>query len=187
MNSIPFSLRNVWVALIFLTAGMAGKAKAQVPQSFPDAVAYNDYIVGLQMPIIRAILDFSNDEEAMFNVQKGNQRVDAIVRSAEQGLQGLKGVKPYTGGEALLKAANDLFAFYKTMSHTEFRRMVEILSSIDGEFPEAAATELGQISQRISAAEAPLDEAFQSAQQRFAKQHNFTIQPNEIQQEIDKL
>ena len=79
----------------------------------------------------------------------------------------------------------NLFQFYKEISAKDYKEMIDILRKEN--IQTSDIDRLTVLEEQISKREQPLDEAFQKAQEAFAKKHNLSLYENEVQDKIDQL
>jgi hypothetical protein len=146
-------------------------------------VEYNDAIIGEQTKIYKIMLRmadyFSKD------LKKADKVRLELVDQCQKSIDFLKKLPAYEGDKDFRDAGVALFTFYKEISEKEYKEIIDILKK---EQIEPADVEvLRKLEEQITKREKPLDDAFQAAQQAFAKKHNLSLYENEIQKEIDKL
>lgn len=169
---------NLVLTFLFLSVVFPWTLKAQM-----TAIEYNDFIVNEQNKIGVKIIDFTTALDALdFTLAETNlgllqERVNEVIKNVED--QG-----PYPNNDGLYTAVLDLFRFYKTIVNNEYR---EILTTLQKESLETNDFDrLNILVASITDREKLVDEAFQSAQQKFASDNNFELTENEFQQQIDQ-
>ena len=171
------------VASLFLLICLVLGAKAQAP-TFNSGVDYNDYIVGLQNNIGKAIVEFN---EVMGGEEVTKASIEPYYLSmklaAQQAVIKTKALGPYKGNTELRNAAVNLFQFYVETFGNEYREMIDLV--IEAEITEATLVRVNEILASVTEKEGGLDQAFQMAQGNFAKQFGFSLTENELQEEID--
>lgn len=161
---------------MFVLAGCGSKPKM-------TPVEYNDAIIGEQTKISKVMLDMANYFGS--DLTKSEALRGDLVKQCEASVKVLKDLPDYKGKTDFRDAGVALFTFYKEISEKEYKEMIEILAKPEIEL--ADIERLTVLEKEIGAREQPLDAAFQTAQQAFAKEHNLSLYENEIQKDIDQL
>jgi hypothetical protein len=165
--------------LLCLTLGV----QAQAP-TFKNGVDYNDYIVGLQTNVGLTIVSFN---EFMggdgVTIEAVQPYYDAMVSTAKEALTKSRALGPYKGNTELRASAVDLFTFYVDMFTNEYKEMIDLV--IGAEITEASLVRVNEILTTVTEKEGVLDQAFQTAQQNFATQFGFSLEENELQEQLD--
>lgn len=146
------------------------------------AVEYNDFIVNHQTAIISSMLDWLK-----FEKKDMVGELEEIVDLTRDALKEIKETKPYPGGEALRKAALDLFSYYERSLNGAFMEVAKIYQESNRMVSAEDAVKITQIIQEGTADEAKFDAAFSRAQQDFARANGMEIQENALQKDIDAL
>lgn len=148
------------------------------------AIEYNDKIISEQTKIILLTLEM-NDYLETDLVKCEEIRVE-IIKQCESSIGVVQKMSAFEGNSDLKNAAVNLFTFYKETYTTEFLQLIEILNK--GELiTDDDIIALTEISELVANKEIPIDAAFEKAQNEFAERHNFVIEENELQQEIDEM
>jgi len=146
-------------------------------------IEYNDAIIGEQTKISKVMIDMANHFGD--DLSKSETLRQDLVKQCEASIKAVKELPEYKGNTKFRDAGAALFTFYKEISEKEYKEMIDILKKTQIEV--ADIERLTVLEKDIASRETPLDDAFQSAQQEFAKEHDLSLRENEIQQEIDKL
>lgn len=140
------------------------------------AIEYNNKIVNEQTKIGEAILSFSSNPNA-FSLAK-------LKEQAESSMSIIKKMKAYKDDKQLLSAAKDMFKFYISISKNDYKELLYLVENKEKYESNELTRKLNTLVKNISAKEIPLDNAFQSAQKKFAEKYGFTLQKNDLS---DKL
>jgi hypothetical protein len=167
-----------FVLVIFLLSSMKAYCAG------PTAVEYNNKIIDEQTKIMKLILEFGNDESDDPAVMEGI-RV-RLVEQAEKSLAIVRKMPAFEGSTRLRDAAAGLFALYLDAGKTYYKEMLDIVSKGEG-ITEADLLRIEEIDKELTSKEESLDKEFELAQNEFARKHNFAIEENPLQNEIDEL
>lgn len=173
-------MKNLFLSIT--TVGMLVLASCNMgPKMTP--IEYNDAIIGEQTKISRVMIDMANSFSTDLNKSEA-LRLD-LIKQCEASIKAVKELPDYKGNTKFRDAGANLFTFYKEISEKEYKEMIDILKKENIEL--ADIERLTVLEKEISGREVPLDDAFQTAQQEFAKEHNLELRENDIQSEIDKM
>lgn len=164
-----------WMCFLFFISAHA--------QTFDNAVKYNDFIVSLQNDIGRRVIQF-NDQVASENLTKEliQPYLDSLVITTRTSKAALLILVPFEGETGIRDSAYDLFAFYESIFLNEYVQMIDMLVLMPtGDLDMARFQE---IMTSITEREKVLDEQFQKSQQAFADKYNFTLEANELEEQI---
>ena len=146
-------------------------------------IEYNDAIINEQTKISKVMIEMANNFSN--DLDKSESLRQKLVTQCDSSINAVKALPDYKGNTSFRDAGAALFTFYKEISEKEYKEMIDILRKENIEM--ADVERLTTLEKEISSREEPLDAAFQSAQQAFAKEHNLELKENEIQQEINQL
>ncbi|MGE0635181.1 MAG: hypothetical protein AB7P01_01980 [Bacteroidia bacterium] len=146
-----------------------------------SALEFNDNIVEEQNKIGQRIIDFN------YAVEAGTDTDLPLQLTLEQTKASIAVIEKlsWQDGAALKKSAIELFKFYQSIVANEYVEMVKIIEKPD--LSEADITRLNELLASITEREAKLDADFAAQQDAFAKLNNFTLERNELQDELDKI
>ena len=146
-------------------------------------VEYNDAIIGEQTKITKAMIEMANYFAP--DIEKSELLRKELVKQCDASIAALKKLPAYEGDTKFRDAGVNLFQFYKEISAKEYKEMIDILRKEN--IQTSDIDRLTVLEEQISKREQPLDEAFQKAQEAFAKKHNLSLYENEVQDKIDQL
>ncbi len=146
-----------------------------------DVLEFNDIIVEEQTKIGQRLIDFN------YAVEAGTDTDMPLKLTLEQVKVSIAVVEKlsWQDGAALKKSALALFDFYKSIVSNEYKEMVSIINH--PELSEGDITQLNELIASITEREEKLDADFAAEQEAFAKMNNFTLEENELQDELDKI
>jgi ATP-dependent DNA ligase len=131
----------------------------------------------------------------MLNLSKTFETAEAVNMDEKLGLlnkqaiasvEALQKMEAYEGNDNLRKNAVALFEFYKSLSESEFKEMVEILKK-KSNITVKDLTRMDELNKGIVERETVLDKNLSDAQQAFATKYGFPIEKNKLQNEIDDM
>lgn len=170
---------------LFLLPALLFTSQMAMAQSFSNAIDYNDYIVDLQNQIAYKILTFNEqmalEESTLESIQP---YYDDLVETSKECLVKLKNIEAFEDDAELKPAAVNLFDFYVRCFSTSYNEMLHIVYRT--ELNDEDYNELNTILEKVTSEEGQYDEDFNSAQIRFAEKYDFTLDENELQEEIDE-
>lgn len=140
---------------------------------FKSAIDYNNYIIAEQEKVVTGMnrLSLAIDKDLCNDMDKA---LDSLKILTEKSLKVIKGMGAYNNNFEFRDAAVNLFSFYCKISKKEFKTMVNILKKGD-KITKKDEKKIGDINIKITNKENILDTFFSDAQQKFAKENNFTI------------
>jgi hypothetical protein len=147
-----------------------------------DPITYNDGIVGLQVKTMERMIAFQS-----MTAEEMQAELAPMAAELDESIATLEKLVAIPGGEDLRLSALDLFKFYKGMVTEELTELVAILLKGEENITEEDMTRIDELANAMGEKEVPFDEAFQTAQQAFAKANNMMLQENELQKEIDNM
>lgn len=146
-----------------------------------SAIEFNDMIVEEQTKIGQRIIDFNtaveNSAPTDLPLQLTLDQTKASIAVVEK--------LSWQDGAALKKSALELFKFYQSIVANEYVEMVKIVEK--PELVDADITRINELLASITDREAVLDADFAAQQEAFAKLNGFTLERNELQDELDGL
>lgn len=145
--------------------------------SFPDAIAFNDYLVGQQLAIYGELNKFTDAIELEESDEVIWNRYNNLVTFTDKVLADLDNVIAYEEGSKLYDSFRSLIWFYTEIFKTDYKRMTEII--VMDVVGDKEQTELQNILTNIEGREATYDKSFLTAQEEFAAYHGFTLAPAE--------
>lgn len=169
--------------LLSLSLGMLVLASCGGGEPKMTPVEYNDAIIGEQTKISKVMIRMADYFSTDLN-ESDKVRLELVVQ-CQKSIDFLKELPDYKGDKEFRDAGVALFTFYKEISEKEYKEMIDILKKEEIELADIEV--LTKLEEQIAQREGPLDDAFQGAQQAFAKKHNLSLYDNEIQKEIDQL
>jgi hypothetical protein len=149
-----------------------------------SAIKYNDGIVGYQNKIIEKMLDLSNTFEKGTQVQM-DAKLKALQAQIVESLAGVSKMEAFKGNTRLRDAAIALFKFYQSIAENEYREIIDILSKDPASISDSDKNRLVEIQNDITTRELGFDNEFQAAQKEFSRIHNFKMEENKYQKQID--
>lgn len=164
------------IALLLFTVTTAF-APPMTPQE------YNDVIIGEQNKISKIMIDMANHFGTDLN--KSDQLREQLVKQCQSSVSVLRELPAFEGDTKFRDAGIALYTFYGQISAMEYKEMIDILKKDN--IQTSDIERLTALEKEITKREIPLDDAFQNAQNAFAKKHGFTLIENEYQDDIDKL
>lgn len=172
----PFKKNSAMKNLLLLLLVIPFAASAQT-----SAIEFNDKIVEEQNKIGQRLIDFNAAVEA------GTSTDLPLKLTLEQTKASLAIVEKlsWQDGAGLRNSAIELFKFYQSIVANEYVEMVKIIEKPD--LSEADVTRLNELMASITDREGKLDAEFAAQQDKFAELNGFTLEPNELQDEIDGL
>lgn len=172
----PFKKNPVMKNLLLLLLVIPFAASAQT-----SAIEFNDMIVEEQTKIGQRIIDFNtaveNSAPTDLPLQLTLDQTKASIAVVEK--------LSWQDGAALKKSALELFKFYQSIVANEYVEMVKIVEK--PELVDADITRINELLASITDREAVLDADFAAQQEAFAKLNGFTLERNELQDELDGL
>jgi len=145
--------------------------------TFPDAIAFNDYLVGQQLAIYGELNKFTDAIELEESDEVIWSRYNNLVTFTDKVLADLDNVVAYDEGSKLYSSFRSLIWFYTEIFKTDYKRMTEII--VMDVVGDEEQTELQNILTNIEEREATYDKSFLTAQEEFAAYHGFTLAPAE--------
>ena len=175
------------MALIAVIAMVTSCGSASSDDKFySDSIAYNDSIVDLQTRIGQGILDLSETFETA-DPAKMNAEYDQLKITISAVRAEAKSIKGFEESSELIDAARGLFDFYDDICTNEYREIIDMLSKAAEDITEEDLTRMDELANGISDREIRLDDAFEKAQNNFAQAHDFKLQGNDLQEQINEL
>ncbi|MCG3165316.1 MAG: hypothetical protein POELPBGB_01078 [Bacteroidia bacterium] len=146
-----------------------------------SAIEFNDIIVGEQNKIGQRIIDFNyaveTDTDTDLPLKLTLEQIKASLAEVEK--------ISWQDGAALKNSAIALFNFYQSIVSNEYVEMVKIIDK--PELSQGDITRINELLASITEREAKLDAEFATQQEAFAKLNGFTLERNELQDDIDGL
>jgi hypothetical protein len=153
-------------------------------QTNTTAIEYNDHIVELQNRIGYKMVSFNEEvgkNDATYESVKVH--LEDLLLVTQTVIKETEKIPAHEKNITLRNSALDLFKFYETTIKFDYSKMIELL--FVGELTEAKLADLQVILEKVTNDEKVYDERFQSEQQKFAEKYGFTLEENELQQQID--
>jgi len=154
------------LAFLLLLIPFAFSAFAQA-----DAIEYNDMIVGEQTKIYTKIADFSNAES--------NEDMELALKILQQQIEAsiaaVKKLGAWHEDAALQASTLRLFDFYKTITITEYREMLDIMKH--EQLTQEDVSRLEVLQDAVVEKEKKHDDDFAYNQDAFAKRWGFELAP----------
>lgn len=141
------------------------------------ALEFNDAIINEQADIARVMMSFSSTIET--NIEEADNVRKQIISQCDSSLMKVSALQELKGGIEFKNAGIALFNFYKDMSKTEYRKILDILEKEN--INEDDLEELTRIQTTIESKETQVDTRFQAAQTKFAEMNNLKIGGNVFQ------
>lgn len=140
---------------------------------FKTAIEYNNYIIDEQIKVTDAMnilakainANSVNDFDKYYKIQ---------LDQAQSSLASIKKLGTYNGNGEFRNEAVKLFAFYYKITKKKINIFIKILKKQD-RITARDQKRINRINDKIAVKEEALDAAFVLAQQKFAKENNFTI------------
>ena len=170
-RNFTFGKNMKYLVSIFFVFGLLQSANAQTPK-FASAVEYNDYIVGLQSKIGASMNDMLASLDSG-SLAYSNKKLDDFKKTTVDAIAKLRALPGYKGNTRFRDAASQLFEFYKSCAENEFRELVALVLATNP--PEDLAQRLSGLQTQVDGKEKKFDAMFQSEQEKFAKDNNFTL------------
>lgn len=143
------------------------------PPEFKSAIDYNNYIISEQEKVLAGMNKLSKAvENDSYNDM--DNALDTLKIQSKKSLKVIKGMGIYNNNTEFRDAAVNLFSFYFKISKKEFKTMVKILKKGD-KISQKDIDVINDMNRIISEKENVLDTSFSEAQQKFAKENNFSI------------
>ena len=184
----------ILVAFALLSTIVSCKPKTSADSSddknsktaFTTAVEYNDFIIGQQEKVIKAVLSMSD----VMNAEKINNddlkaKYEMFGTECKKALDTIKTMDEFNGNKNFRDESIKLFEFYYEIYQKDYKELVDILVKGD-KISEADIARMKEIQESITKRENIRDGAFAEAQNKFAAENNMQIVPNEVQNQIDK-
>ena len=178
-------MKYVALLLIITATTIACKqpVKGKDGKVYKDAVEYNDYIINRQSAIMQDVIDFLKVSET--NLDSARKMLNDYAVKIEKMVEEIKGMPPYKGDSVLRDAAVGSFGFYKKMFQNEYKQIIDIRLSSNGQTEDAVA-EMDRIVDKITVEEEKFDKVFHNAQGDFARKNNIRLSENDMQKKFDK-
>ncbi|MFH0865569.1 MAG: hypothetical protein V1904_05215 [Bacteroidota bacterium] len=140
---------------------------------FKTAIEYNNYIIDEQVKVTDAMNVFAkaindnsvNDFDKYFKIQ---------LDQSQSSLSAIKKLGTYNGNGEFRYEAVKLFAFYYKTTRKKISIFIKILKKQD-RITAGDKKRINRINDKIVVKEEALNASFVLAQQKFAKENNFTI------------
>ncbi|MCC6702840.1 MAG: hypothetical protein IT221_15015 [Fluviicola sp.] len=153
-------------------------------QTFKTATEYNDYIVGLQNRIGEKMISFNTEVSSVgATFESVNVELKALVEETEKVIKEIEKLPAFEKNTSLRNAAKDLFLFYEKTIKEDYTKMINLIYNTD--LTEEDLAQLQAILDKVTNDEKVIDERFQSEQQQFAAKYGFTLEENELQEQLD--
>lgn len=144
------------------------------------AVEFNDGIVGLQMNIMEPALELMSLESDDI---LGD--LEDVTAETEHSIKVLEEMEVYPGGEAMKKAALDLFNFYLRTMQGPWKEALTLYVEKGDKMTDEEIIRFQELLTEPGREETQYDNAFGTAQDNFAATNNIRIEKNPMQEEID--
>jgi len=176
-NAYVYGTKCPFVYCLFISFSGKGQSGSAVVITVP--VEYNDYIVeqqnkiGSEMKVFIGVLtdELSTKSEALTALDKLNETISLSTITIEN----LKQIDPDFG---LKTEALNLFKFYSKTISTSY---LKLLDELYAETPDL--DKMNQLMTQITEEEAIYDNAYKTAQEKFAAQNNFVLEANTLMDE----
>lgn len=149
-----------------------------------NAVEYNDAIIKEQGKIMQKVLEFISV------MQKDPVKADKVLKEtavqAKASIKVVSAMEPFDGSTELRDSALELFKFYLHVVENEYPEMMAILKKGNA-VTQKDVDRMNELQQKISKQEEVLDTKVSTAQANFSKEHNISMQENELQKKIDNI
>lgn len=146
-----------------------------------SALEFNDKIVEEQTKIGQRLIDFNYAVEAGTDTDMPLQLTLEQVKASLAVVEKLS----WQDGGPLKKSAVELFKFYQGIVSNEYVEMIKIVEK--PQLLDADIKRMNELLASITEREGKLDAEFAYQQESFAKLNNFTLERNELQDELDGL
>jgi hypothetical protein len=160
------------ITLAFLLVISYTIVAAQPKPVFKNAVAYNDYIINLQMGIMNSITAFTATFDSTSKPYTESKRM-ALVVNCKNSIAKLKLMPAYKTNTGFRNAAIELFAFYQLTAETNYKKMTDIL--FKAKITDADRGIMDALIKAVSEKESVLDKAFLGEQKKFANENNIRL------------
>lgn len=167
-----------FILLIFLLSSVKAYCAGTTP------VEYNNKIIDEQTKIMKLVLQFGNNESDDLGAMEEIRL--KLVAQAEKSLETVKKMPAYDGSTRMRDAAASLFGLYLEAGKIYYKEMLDIVAKGEN-ITEADLLRIEEIDKELTSKEEKLDNEFQKAQQEFARKHNFAIEENPLQDDIDNM
>jgi hypothetical protein len=179
--------------LIFTIAACKSKTSADSNDdkksdktTFSSAVEYNDFIIGQQEKVIKAVLSMSE----VMNAEKINNddlkaKYEVFGNECKKALDTIKTMDEFNGNKTFRDESIKLFEFYYEIYQKDYKELIDILVKGD-KISEPDITRMKEIQESITKRENVRDGAFAEAQNKFAAENNMQIVANDVQNQIDQ-
>jgi|GEM_PF-710390 len=188
-------LNYLLVAFVLVFAIAACKSKTSTDNNndkksnkttFATAVEYNDFIIGQQEKVIKAVLSMSD----VMNAEKINNddlkaKYDVFGKECKKAMDTIKTMDEFNGNKTFRDESIKLFEFYYEIYQKDYKELVDILVKGD-KISKADIARMKEIQESITKRENVRDGAFAEAQNKFAAENNMQIVPNDVQNQIDQ-
>jgi ElaB/YqjD/DUF883 family membrane-anchored ribosome-binding protein len=153
-------------------------------QTFESGIEYNDYIVALQNRIGEKMISFNTEVASeTATLESVNVELNALIAETETVIKEISKMPAFEKNTSLRNSAKDLFLFYEKTIKEDYTQMVNLLYTV--ELTEETIAQFQAILEKVTNEEKVYDERFQSEQQQFATKYGFTLEENELQEQID--
>jgi hypothetical protein len=173
-------MRGVFViiALSVLVSCNGNKARSG-EHIFETPIEYNDFIVDQQNVIIHHMIDLSHSYDSG-DSDTIRMAFESLVNACDSSKALIDILTPYEGDSSLKISSRNLFNFYSSIFHKEYREMLDIF--LKGELAsDAEVAELNRIVVYVRDKEDILNQELTKAQQEFAKKEGFKFEGNLIE------
>ena len=162
----------------------SGDNKDSDKLTFPSAVEYNDFIISQQENIVKSLLSLADAMNAGVN-DDIKSKYELFGKQCKKSLDTIKKMDSYNNDTAFRDESIKLFQFYYDIYQKDYKEMVDIIIKGD-KIDEKDMTRLEEIKESITKRENERDGAFADAQNKFAKENNMQIIPNDLQKDVNK-
>lgn len=156
----------------------------ELAEAYTSPVDYNNTIIEAQQAIVEKMLAFGNSFQGIGDETEKIRK--EIITACDESIKKVSALEDYEGNTRVRNAAVALFKFYKQITDKEYKELQDILAKGEN-ITEEDLARIEEINMSITERETVLDNELQSAQQEFASKHNFSIQRNSMQNEIDAM
>jgi hypothetical protein len=151
---------------------------------FSSSVRYNDFIINNQTNVYRKIVELVDCMEKCDDKEL-KAKYTEFGDEAKYSLKQIKRLSAFGGNTDFRDRAIELFEFYIEVYENSYKELIDMI--IKGDVTEKDQARMNKIVEEVSTKEAKLDNAFQTAQQKFADDNGMQIIENDIQKEIDNM
>lgn len=149
-----------------------------------NAVKYNDAIIQEQSKIMSKVLEFLSVMDK--DMAKAEKVLKEAAVQAKASIKTVSAMEDFDGSTELRDSALELFKFYLHVVENEYPEMISIIKK-GSNITEKDVNRMNVLQQKVTKQEQVLDAKVSAAQANFSKEHNISLQENELQKKIDKI